>query len=339
MLLSFLLLAFGQLVCCFTQDELKFQFESWKLEHNKSYENELEEATRFTNFIATVVEITMQNEQQKINGGGAVFGLNHFSDMTNEEWRGTYLIKEKNFRAMRASHRHQDTYNDMLNTYERVHALPSQDWRKSGFVTPVKNQGRCASCWAFAATEAVESAYLVAKKPVVPLSAQQLVDCVRNLGCGADGGGVAIWALDYAKASGITSEKVYPYRDSKNAQCQLKPGSPNYKLSYAAEIYGPPRGNLTEARLLDFASSGPVVVGIDVGSWRNYRGGVMMANQCAKTGNWHYAQVVGWDMKSNYWLMRNSWGPSWGEQGYIRLQYGQDICRMITGGGAYPARA
>lgn len=193
------------------------------------------------------------------------------------------------------------------------------DWRTKGIVTAVKNQGQCGSCWAFGATAAHESYQIQFKgqPSTIDLSEQQLVDCsggspYENHGCN---GGYGVRALEYIKDNGQTTTSEYPYT-AKDGQCKIPTGS--FRPFGVAEGHG--CDEIEEILLRR-----PMAVRVDASNWSPYKSGVF--SNCAKNIN-HAVFLVG--SSGDYWTIKNSWGPAWGESGYIRLAKG-DTCAVCQG--------
>jgi len=196
----------------------------------------------------------------------------------------------------------------------------SIDWREKKVVTPVKNQGGCGSCWAFSATESVESAYAIASGKLLQLAPQTYVNCVQNPeGCGGTGGceGATMeLAFNLTAQKGIALESDLPYQ-GQDEPCK------SYKA--AVKVMGFVKNPVNDAEALEtaVASKGPQSVTVAAEPWQLYGGGVFKG--C--TGNLgsdldHGVQVVGYS--KDYWIVRNSWGPTWGERGYIRISRSSD---------------
>jgi len=293
--------------------------------HGKVYATEEEHHNRF--------EIWKQNRDiintnnAAIKSGeitGAWFGYNKFSDLTPEEFRNTYLMK--NYQTLP---KHQRRY---VTLKEGVNVPKSFDWRTLSKVTAVKDQGQCGSCWAFSATENIESVWMIAKDlkndTMKPLSPQQIVDCdKKDAGCN---GGDTPTAYHYViKAGGLDTEADYPYR-AKDEKCSFKKDSvfahiKNWK--YVTEHHD-------EKKLREhIATISPASICVDAAKWQNYESGVMTAEQCAKHVVLdHCVQLVGYNLDDShpYWIVRNSWSRGWGEDGYIRLAYGHNTCGLTN---------
>lgn len=209
--------------------------------------------------------------------------------------------------------------------------MPSQvDWRKDGVVSDVKNQGMCGSCWAFAAAEALESHMALKTGYLYTLSVQEYVSCMPNeRKCGGAGGckgAVPQLAFDFAMDNGIVDEWSYSYQsfhgdDTNSGYCDSFQRD-SLATAHVTGHYDLPQ-NDQDALMEAIAFDGPVSVSVDASKWHFYEGGVFDGcNQTSPDIN-HAVQLVGYGTDKtdgDYWLVRNSWGPSWGENGMIRLR-------------------
>lgn len=196
----------------------------------------------------------------------------------------------------------------------------SVDWRTANVMTPVKDQGQCGSCWAFATTETVESHYAMESGVLVELAPQAFVSCMANPNsCGGQGGcqgAIAEIAFDYAADSGLPLASDYAYTAS-NSACQAF--TPAVKVDGYVKL----PANDADALETALATVGPVAVSVAAGQFYLYGGGIFTG--CTGTTGTivdHAVQAVGYSQ--DYWLIRNSWGPRWGEGGYIRLSRAED---------------
>lgn len=206
-------------------------------------------------------------------------------------------------------------------------ALPSSfDWRERGVVTAVREQHTCQGCWAFAAVEAVESALAIAGEPLTELSVEELISCTPNPehcgGSGGCGGATAEQAFNLSVKSGVTTEAAYPYKHGPFSRhtCDQAP----VRTPFAA-VGGFVRlpSNDDQSLLSALVQQGPLAVTVAATSWMLYDSGIFdgeLGMGCGADLN-HQVSLVGYgaDKGTNYWLVRNSYGPKWGEQGYMRL--------------------
>jgi len=244
--------------------------------------------------------------------GGAVFGVTPFSDLTDQEFKTQYLM-----------HSMPPRPNVTFWMPPYTGSAPTTfDWRSKGAVTPVKNQGQCGSCWAFSATENIESVYQIGGHPIPSLGPQQMVDCDKD--CYGCSGGWPSKAFNYvAKAGGQDTEATYPYT-ARDGTCKFKPASVGAKIKGYKQI---PRNEQQMQTALSTTS--PFSICVDANAWSHYKSGVMKSTQCGKSID-HCVQLVGYDATANppYWIVRNSWGTGWGVSGYIYLEMNKDTCAM-----------
>jgi C1A family cysteine protease len=251
-------------------------------------------------------------------------GINRFTDLTSDEFRSTHL--GLNF-IPSTRNRNIDHTAFALRRLD----LPDQvDWRQKGVVNPVKDQGQCGSCWAFSAIGSVESAWAIQKGKLYSLSEQQLVDCSSSFGNQGCNGGLMDDAFQYAEQTALCSEQDYSYK-AKDGTCKTCKGL--VKVQSFVDI---PAGN-EQALLQAVATKGPVSVAIeaDQNAFQFYSSGVLDSG-CGDQLD-HGVVVVGYGQEDSkpYWLVRNSWGESWGEQGYIKIVRNKNECG-ISNSASYP---
>jgi len=273
-----------------------------------------EKLTRFNHFLKSAAIIT----QLSANSDSARFGFTQFADMSRSEFKR----KMTGYRPGKSS---IVTPVEKRTTLE-VSQMSAIDWVAAGKTTPVKNQEQCGSCWAFSATETVESANLLAGRSVPALSPQEIVDCDSGeAGCN---GGDPRQALEWVKSQGgQDTDSCYPYT-AQNGACYSSRCSPALNVN---SIYGV-AGN--EPAIYSALRSAPLSICADAEPWQYYTGGILKASQCGTSID-HAIQLTGYSPNSGgYWIVRNSWGASWGENGFIYLQYGQNTCGItyeVTG--------
>jgi cathepsin L len=292
-----------------SEAEYETLFENWIQEHGKSYD-EHELLYRFRVFKKNVDFIEEFNANSELNG--FYVGLNKFADLTNSEFMERY--SGFNSRLVKV----QDP--DHVFEYDQTQALPSSvDWRTKGAVTAVKDQGQCGSCWSFSTTGSVEGAWAL-NYSLVSLSEQNLMDCSRSYGNMGCNGGLMDNAFKYIiNNKGIDTEASYPYEEATSYNCRYKSTNLGAKISSYKDVTSGSESALQNA----VAYHGPVSVAIDAShmSFQMYKGGVYYESRCSSTQLDHGVLVVGYGTGSSgdYWIVKNSWGTSWGDQGYIYM--------------------
>lgn len=297
-------------------EDMQFLYFKYMTQFGKNYEA-AEMKLRFDYFTKALAEI----ERLRTLNPEATFELNAMSDRSEAE-----MSAIKGYVAPS-----NDTYFGEAMPLAMLRAPSSVDWRKKGVVSPVKNQKHCGSCWAFAATEAIESAYALKGHSVPELSPQQIVSCSQRNGCQ---GGSPTRAYQYVeKAGGMETERAYPYTSgSTNSGGSCKFNKAKLSAVRVTGYMNAGRGSESTMRSA-LAAHGPMSVCLDAHSWQHYRGGVLTS--CGRSTD-HCVSVVGYT--SDYWIVRNSWGTSFGDNGYIYLKMGSDMCG-ITGSPNIPTVA
>jgi C1A family cysteine protease len=219
------------------------------------------------------------------------------------------------------------------------------DWRRPNDgrpvgVTAVKDQGQCGSCWAFSATEEVESMWILSGKSAQVLAPEQTVDCdTTDGGCN---GGDTVSAYAYIKQTGgLMAESAYPYKagiTGNAGTCRFERSG--IKASIKGFTYATPGcdddcDKQNEELLKEnLYKVGPVSICVDAEPWQMYQSGILAgaSSGCNKAYDEldHCVQLVGYGVDpathEQFWSVRNSWATSWGEAGYIRLKYGENTC-------------
>jgi len=211
---------------------------------------------------------------------------------------------------------------------------PSVDWRTKGVVTDVKDQGGCGSCWTFGTAETIESFWALAGNTLTVLSEQQILDCTPNPNdCGGtggcEGGTPEIAYPQIIAKGGLSSEESYPYVGTDES-CQTNEINPVAKISGFVSL----PSNQYSAVMNAVATKGPLVIAVDAGSWFGYESGVFDGCNQQNPDIDHCVQLVGYGNdpdQGDFWLVRNSWADSWGENGYIRVaRYSFTTCGIDT---------
>jgi len=301
------------------------QWKAWKVKFNKQYDSSVEEINRFNIWSETVEKIKDHNIAYDLGLKTYDCGLNEFSDLTGVEFAST----RKGYLASADS-------SVTLETVETNEggAPDSQDWRKHGYVTPVKNQGQCGSCWSFSSTGSLEGQHFNSTGKLVSLSEQQLVDCDST--CYGCNGGRVDSAFDWwIRHGGAVLESDYPYT-ARDGSCK---NSGKRVAATLRKYHNVAKGS--ESGLKQSSGTvGPVSVAIDAShySFQNYRSGVYYEPRCSSYRLDHAVLVVGYGSSagSDYWIVKNSWGRSWGQQGYIWMARNRNNNCGIATDALYP---
>ncbi|KAL3677323.1 hypothetical protein R1sor_027271 [Riccia sorocarpa] len=297
-----------------SDERLGSLFSAWERKHGKNYQSEEERSLRIKVFRDNLEYIDAHNRKETSYS----LGLNRFADLTNEEYRKTYLGTRLD-REKRALRRQQNPRRSRYESLDVKDLPKSIDWREKGAVAPVKDQASCGSCWAFSAIASVEGINAIKSGSLIPLSEQELVDCDTSYNEGCNGG-----LMDYAfefiiSNGGIDSEDDYPYK-GYDGRCDS-----NKKNAHVVTIDSYEDVDLnSEDGLLKAVANQPVSVAIEAGGrdFQLYNAGVF-TGACG-TDLDHGVAAVGYgtDNGNDYWIVRNSWGGAWGESGYIRMARG-----------------
>lgn len=272
-------------------------FTAYKTKFNKMYASPEEELHRLANFYQTLVRIKAKNSANL----SYTSGLNDFSDLSKAEFKAKYLgLKPVNL---------QQEVDYSLLTKESP-SNTEVDWRNSsGVVSNVKNQWFCGSCWAFSATGALEGlAAIQGGKPAQSFSEQQLVDCSKDYDNDGCQGGLMTNAFKYVKDNGITTEQKYPYVGF-NQKCKTSLG--DFKITGFKNV--PPKSSPALANACD---TQPISIAIEADEIQDYTEGIFDDPDCGDQLD-HGVLLVGYT--DTYWIVKNSWGILWGEDGYIRF--------------------
>jgi len=292
----------------YSHDEVFSMFSNFLVEYDKTFTSPEEFNTRMAIFEENLNKIDTMNALLVAQGNDAVNGVGPFADITEEEFKATYLMQN---------------YTPAERTEEIVFGGPEEndvDWRQKGAVTAVKDQGQCGSCWAFSATAAIESYNFLAGKGLIVLSAQQINSCDHRSG-GCNGGNTETAYQYVHTAGGQESEANYPYTSGHG-----QTGTCRFDASkVAARISGYKPVARSEAALAAALGQGPVSVCLAADAFQHYTGGILAS--CPGRVD-HCVQAVGYTAEA--WLVRNSWSTRWGEQGYIRIKRGANLCQIAS---------
>ncbi|KAG7593256.1 Cathepsin propeptide inhibitor domain (I29) [Arabidopsis thaliana x Arabidopsis arenosa] len=277
--------------------------QQWMTQFSRVYQDESEKEMRLQVFKKNLKFIENFNN---MGNQSYTVGVNEFTDWTTEE----FLVTHTGLRVNVTSLFNETMPSRNWNISDIDIDDESKDWREEGAVTPVKVQGACGSCWAFSAIGAMEGLTKISGKNLLTLSEQQLIDCDTEKNTGCDGGGIEEAFKYIIKNGGVSLETEYPY--------QVKKGSCRANARPATQ---------TQIRGFEMVPS------------HNERG-VYAGLDCGTDVN-HAVTFVGYGTMSglNYWVLKNSWGESWGENGYMRIrrdvEWPQGMCG-IAQVAAYP---
>ena len=316
---KFLIVLVFALVACQTDlDSLIFQqFQKFIKKYQKKYESINEFLARYEVFRRNVMD-TFKEENSLYRTG-----ITKFSDLTKQEFAKIYL--NLNYDALAMSN-FDPTIVKVSNA-----APDAWDWRDYGRVSPVKDQASCGSCWAFSTIANLEGLYYAKKGVMKTFSEQMLVDCdTSDSGCN---GGLMQYAFTWLKKNGIMLDSDYPYTGTKGT---CKSDKSKYvdmsvtgykKLGSSWSTWSA----VDEDEIKEFLyETGPLAIALNADPLQTYTSGILdlTSTKCPSSGINHAVTLVGYGTENNvaYWIVKNSWGTSWGEKGYFRIRRGNGTC-------------
>jgi len=304
----------------------KAQWESFKLKFGKNY-HETEEVYRFTVFRENLRIISEHSTQ----GKSYTLGITEYADLTQSEFHALYIGPKWDVSKLK---NRPPRISEVVNQKPKKMNLQQTqtiNWTQvNGIVGPVNNQGQCGSCWSFSATEAVQSTLALAGQGLFQLSEQQLVSCSQAYGNEGCNGGWPYQAYEYIMANPLTTNAAYPYISGKTEMtgtCNTAAAAAGkYTISSYQDV---PTNDGADGciNLQTFLQKQPVSVCVDASNWSAlYTGGIYPADECGTEID-HAVFLVG--SNPDYWLIQNSWGATWGENGFIQLAPG-NTCAVCT---------
>lgn len=309
---------------CNTED---IEWNQYKLKYNKNDESRFKNFNESRNFIRQY-----QNSDSSFS-----MTLNDLSDLSSSEYAQLRGFKMPNIK--------NNLNINLKEQFNSVNIPDKIDWRDHGFVSPVENQGQCGSCWAFSAIGALEGQYFKKTNRLITFSEQNLLDCAQSYGCN---GGYMNSAFEYIRLNkGLNTDNIYSYLGYKQWYCRYNSQYSNALLwnstntKYLITTYSNVKSQDENALKLAVATIGPISVAIDASkrSFQLYSSGIYYEPQCSSTYLDHAVLVVGYgtDVKyGDYWIVKNSWGETWGDSGYIKMARNRNNNCGIATMASYP---
>lgn len=336
------------------KDSLESTFKEYIRKYNKTYNNNTAYEKRFDNFKKSMEEIEKLNQYSTSSEHSAKYGPTIFSDMSKDEFSEIHLSDEKpkwkDNRNIHKRHGHHDKHSnlqsgqnsvsdgsskeDLKNRFRRAieAGLPKMlDWRNRNFVNNIRNQGLCGACWAFSVVGVIETMVAIKTGKLPSLSVQEMIDCAKdgNYGCL---GGDTCSLLSWLQSNSITIEPelLYPLETSATVCKMHTNNTVGIKVAgfSCMELVG------NEGKILKMiANHGPVAVAVNALSWQHYLGGVIQFH-CSgdRLDVNHAVELIGYDLTAEvpHYIVRNSWGTSFGDKGYMKLAIGSNICGLAN---------
>ncbi|XP_075463696.1 cathepsin S [Ascaphus truei] len=312
---------------------LENHWQLWKKTFTKLYSNEKEDIRRRVIWEKNLKFVTLHNLEHSMGIHSYDLGMNHLGDMTSEEVMSVVTGLQVPLRGEWNSSSNE--WNNTQNANQKSKVPDSVDWREKGCVTEVKNQGTCGSCWAFSAVGALEGQLQLKTGKLVSLSPQNLVDCSSKYGNKGCSGGFMTRAFRYIiDNNGIDSDSSYPYH-AKDDTCHYNPGDKAATCTKYTEI----EPGTEQALQAALANVGPISVAIDASrpTFYFYKSGVYNDKSCGQDVN-HGVLAIGYGSLNgqDYWLLKNSWGVTYGDKGYVRLARNSGNLCGVASYASYP---
>jgi C1A family cysteine protease len=296
-------------------------FDAYKAKFGKTYASPAAEAKAKACWQENVRDLV----QRMARNSDVQFAENDFSDQCWEDFAAARMFEDNNGICVKSP---VPKYPNSADESKVI------DWRVEGYVNPIKDQKSCGSCWAFSAVGCMEAAHFKATGELVSLSEQELVSCdTSDNGCN---GGMPGEAFAWSIQNGMDLESEYPYEGSDSS---CKTGQRSVHFSSFSYIDSHKSGRGEPVLLAALQNEGPISITINANrAWHQYSGGIMDVDTCPDTGMIsHAVLVVGYGLEGNkaYYVVRNSWGTRWGQDGYIYLAYNKGACSIQSCLSAY----
>jgi C1A family cysteine protease len=294
--------------------QYEWLFNSWMTEHGKEYETGDEQVFRFGVWKENLDFIHRHNKKNL----SYKLGMNQFGDLTRDEWKQRFgtLPSKPSTRPTTA--------------LPKLKTPPtSWDWRTKGAVNPVQNQGQCGSCWAFTTGDSVSGIWAIKTGMLFPVSVQEIIDCSGPEGNQGCNGGLVDQAMQWVIANGgICDWQEYAYTAETGTTCMSTNCTNVAKITGYVDVTSGDENALMAAV---YAQPVSTAVEADQQVFQFYTSGILDDPSCGQNID-HGMTIVGWGTEAgkDYWILRNMWGTSWGEQGYIRLVRGKNECGLAV---------
>jgi len=309
------------------------QFKEWKNQFGKVYSTTAETTERFEKWLDNHQFVLDHNIRYLMNEETFQVEMNHLADLSEAEFA--------EINKLRNGPRPESICTPAPKAENDANPA-DVDWRTKGYVNPIKNQGHCGSCWAFSTVGSMEGAHFKKTGKLVSLSEQNLVDCAKPEGNHGCEGGLMDFGFTYIKKNGgIDTEESYPYT-AKDGTCKFKKETVGAQIESCFDIERQDEKALEDA----VATIGPVSVAMDahLRSFQLYRSGIYHDKMCSSTKLDHGVLAVGYHnadsgetgKNGSYWIVRNSWGPEWGNKGYFWLAKDKKNACGIASAASYP---
>jgi len=290
------------------EQALQMEFTNWMKQYGKTYSTD-EFQYRWQTWKSNYKFIQTHNAKN----ASYTVAMNKYGDLSTAEFAKTYngFLGAKMFTRIH--------HGSQVVVHPNPAAPASIDWRSLGYVTGIKNQGQCGSCWSFSTTGSTEGQHFKASNNLVGLSEQNLMDCSTSYGNQGCNGGLMDDAFQYIIANGgVDTEASYPYT-AEDGTCHYSKANNGATLASYTDVTSGSETALTN----DCGTYGPISVAIDAShsSFQFYSGGVYYEPDCSSTQLDHGVLAVGYGTLSGqaYYIVKNSWGTDWGLEGYIYM--------------------